>query len=159
MMVSTDGVGSVPVDRHQHTNMFGIAVVPDFASYYRSTTAIDVNRLPDDIEAEGSSVAEAVLTEGAIGFHRFHVLKGEKIVAVLNMADGSHPPFGASVRNNKDREVGIVSDGGLSWLGGINPGDTLTVNASGESFCQVVIPNNLSGSQLLLPCLPTNGSL
>ncbi|WP_081706627.1 fimbria/pilus outer membrane usher protein [Siccibacter turicensis] len=159
MLISTDGVGDVPVDRNQHTNSFGIAVVPDFASYYRSTTAIDVNKLPDDIEAAGSPVAEAVLTEGAIGFRRFDVLKGAKVVAVLNMADGSHPPFGASVRNGKDREVGIVSDGGLSWLSGINPGETLTVKTSGEPFCQVVIPNNISVARLLLPCTPASGAL
>lgn len=159
MLVSTDGVEGVPVDRNQHTNMFGIAVVPDFASYYRSTTSIDVNKLPDDIEAAGSPVAEAALTEGAIGFRRFDVLKGAKVVSVLNMADGSHPPFGASVRNSSDREVGIVSDGGLSWLSGINPGETLTVKTSGEPFCQVTIPNNIAVPQLLLPCTPLSGTL
>ncbi|PNF13475.1 PapC/FimD family outer membrane usher protein [Enterobacter cancerogenus] len=159
MMVSTDGVEDVPVDRNQHTNKFGIAVVPDFASYYRSTTAIDVNKLPDDIEAAGSPVAEAALTEGAIGFRRFDVLKGAKVVSVMKMADGSHPPFGASVRNSNDREVGIVSDGGLSWLSGINPGETLTVNTGGKPFCQVEIPNNISVPRLLLPCMPVSGAL
>lgn len=152
MLVSTDGISNVPVGRNQTTNRFGIAVVPDVASYYRSTTAIDVDKLPDDIEAAGSPVAEAVLTEGAIGFRRFDVLKGAKVIAVLSKADGSAPPFGASVRNGKNREVGIVSDSGLTWLSGINPGETLTVENSGKAHCRVEIPEPLSTGQLLLPC-------
>lgn len=154
MLVSTDGISDVPVERNQHSNIFGIAVVPDIASYYRNSTSIDVNSLPDDIETIGSPVAEAALTEGAIGYRRFEVLKGSKIIGILKLADGSHPPFGASVRNSKDREVGIVSDEGLSWLSGINPGETLTVKTGNTGFCTVSIPHSLTTSQMLLPCNP-----
>lgn len=152
MMISTDGVSGVPVERNEYTNAFGIAVVPGVASYYRNTTSIDVNKLPDDVEAAGAPVVEAALTEGAIGFRRFDVLKGAKVIAVLNMADGSHPPFGASVRSSKDRELGIVSDGGIAWLSGINPEDKITVKWAGDSECKAQIPPVIQGDQLLLPC-------
>lgn len=151
MLISTDGVSGVPVDRNEYTNMFGIAVVPGVA-YYRSSTAIDVNKLPDDIETAGTPVAEAALTEGAIGYRRFEVLKGSKVVAVINRADGSHAPFGATVRNSKNVELGIVSDGGLAWLSGINPDDELSVEWGKEGKCKVQIPSTLHGEQLLLPC-------
>lgn len=152
MMISTDGISGVPVERNEYTNALGIAVVPGVASYYRNTTSIDVNKLPDDVEAAGAPVVEAALTEGAIGFRRFDVLKGAKVIAVLNMADGSHPPFGASVRNSKDRELGIVSDGGIAWLSGINPEDEVTVKWAGGSECKAQIPPVIPGDQLLLPC-------
>lgn len=151
MLISTDGVSGVPVDRNEYTNIFGIAVVPGVA-YYRSSTAIDVNKLPDDIETAGTPVAEAALTEGAIGYRRFEVLKGSKVVAVINRADGSHAPFGATVRNSKNVELGIVSDGGLAWLSGINPDDELSVEWGKEGKCKVQIPSTLHGEQLLLPC-------
>ena len=152
MMISTDGIGGVPIENYEHTNAFGVAVVPDVASYYRNSTSINVNKLPDDVEASGSPVVEAALTEGAIGFRRFDVLKGAKIVAILRLPDGSHPPFGASVRNAKDRELGIVSDGGLAWLTGVTPDEELSVNWGGSAQCNVQIPKALPAEQLLLPC-------
>lgn len=152
MLVSTDGVANVPVGRHGNTNMFGVAVEPSVASYYRTSTSIDVNRLPDDIEMGSSPVAEAALTEGAIGFRRFEVLKGAKVVAILAMTDGSHPPFGASVHNAKDREVGMVSDGGLAWISGVNPDETLTVRWGADGQCTATLPKILPAGQLLLPC-------
>lgn len=152
MLVSTDGVSDVPVGRNGRSNMFGVAVESSLASYYRTTTEIDVNRLPDDVETSGSPVAEAALTEGAIGFRHFDVLKGAKITAVLAQADGSHPPFGASIRDAKERELGMVSDGGLAWISGTNPGNKLTVFWGGKAQCQVRLPQSLTGQQLLLPC-------
>jgi outer membrane usher protein FimD/PapC len=152
MMVSTDGVAGVPIDRNEKTNAFGIAVVPGVPSYYRNSTSIDVNKLPDDVEAAGNPVAESALTEGAIGYRSFEVLKGAKAIAILNMTDGSHPPFGASVRNAKDRELGIVSDGGLTWLSGISPNEELTVKWGTSGECKTQIPAIIPAAQLLLPC-------
>ncbi|WP_373859563.1 fimbria/pilus outer membrane usher protein [Kluyvera intermedia] len=154
MLVSTDGISGVPVGRNGKNNFFGIAVEPSVPSYYRASTRIDVNRLPDDVEVGGTPVAEAALTEGAIGFRRFDVLKGSKVVAILAMADGSHPPFGASVRNAKERELGMVSDGGLAWITGVNPGESLGVYWGGKQQCVATLPSSLTGisGQLLLPC-------
>ncbi|EBL5818965.1 fimbria/pilus outer membrane usher protein [Salmonella enterica subsp. enterica serovar Muenchen] len=152
LMVDTDGVGGVPVDGGRViTNPWGIGVVADMSSYYRNTTRVDVNNLPDDVEAKNGAV-ETALTEGAIGYRKFSVLKGERLFAVLRLADGSHPPFGASVRNRQGRELGIVSDGGLAWLSGVNPGETLDVAWDNRSRCQVQIPEKTGGAQLLLPC-------
>ncbi|MFO6428253.1 fimbria/pilus outer membrane usher protein [Escherichia coli] len=75
LLVDTDGVGGVPVDGGRvSTNRWGIGVVTDVSSYYRNTTSVDLNRLPEDMEAT-RSVVESVLTEGAIGYREFEVLK------------------------------------------------------------------------------------
>ncbi|STB68484.1 fimbrial usher protein [Citrobacter freundii] len=152
LMVDTDGVADVPVDGGRvHTNRWGVGVVTDISSYYRNSTAIDLNQLTDDVEARGS-VVESALTEGAIGYRKFDVLKGQRLFAVLKMKDGSAPPFGAGVRNLKGRELGIVSDGGVAWLSGVQGGERLSVVWSGNR-CESVIPQNVEPlSQLLLPC-------
>ncbi|ARB20296.1 fimbria/pilus outer membrane usher protein [Klebsiella sp. K794] len=154
LMVSTDGVSGVPVGFQGHTNAFGIAVIPGVPNYYRTRAEIDVNRLPDDVESGGTPVVELALTEGAIGFRRFDVLKGSKVVAILSQEDGRHPPFGATVHNAKDRELGMVSDSGLAWLTGVNPDERLTVHWSGSAQCEVVLPRVIPAQQLLLPCKP-----
>lgn len=153
MLVSTDGVPDVPIGSNGKTNMFGIAVEPNVASYYRSSTSIDVTRLPDDIEASGSPVAEAALTEGAIGYRKLSVLQGQKMVATISMKDGNHPPFGATVINEKKQELGMVSDGGLAWLTGVTPGENLNVHWGDNAQCEISLPKIIPASQLLLPCL------
>ncbi len=157
LLVDTDGVGGVPVDGGRvYTNRWGIGVVTDVSSYYRNTTSVDLNRLPEDMEAT-RSVVESVLTEGAIGYREFEVLKGSRLFAVLRLADNSHPPFGASVTNAKGRELGMVADSGLAWLSGVNPGETLNVGWDGRTQCVVDIPARLDpAQQLLLPCRKAN---
>lgn len=157
LMVDTDGVGGVPVDSGRViTNPWGIGVVADMSSYYRNTTRVDVNNLPDDVEAK-NGVVETALTEGAIGYRKFSILKGERLFTVLRLADGSYPPFGASVRNKQGRELGIVSDSGLAWVSGVNPGELLNVVWDDRVRCRVQIPEKIGDAQLLLPCPLTTG--
>lgn len=154
LMVDTDGVSNVPVDGGRvSTNRWGIGVVTDVNSYYRNSTSIDLNKLPDDMEAT-RSVVESVLTEGAIGYREFEVLKGTRLFAVIRLADGSHPPFGANVTNTKGRELGMIGDSGLAWLSGVAAGETLSVGWNGRMQCVVEIPVELGGQQLLLSCRP-----
>lgn len=153
LLVDTDGIGGVPIDGGRvYTNPWGIGVVTDVSSYYRNSTSVDLNKLPDDMEAT-RSVVESVLTEGAIGYRQFGVLKGSRLFAVLRLADNSYPPFGSSVTNDKGRELGMIADSGLAWLSGVNPGETLNVGWDGKTQCVVDIPKNLNpAQQLLLPC-------
>lgn len=75
-MVDSDGVAGVPVEGGRiHTNAIGIGVLADMSSYYRTSTRIDVNQLDDDVEAS-KPVVESSLTEGAIGYRKFGLLKG-----------------------------------------------------------------------------------
>lgn len=153
LLVDTDGVSGVPVDGGRvSTNTWGIGIVTNVSSYYRNTTTVDLNNLPDDMEAT-RSVVESVLTEGAIGYRKFEVLKGARLFAVLRLADGSYPPFGSSVTSKKGRELGMVGDSGLAWLSGVTEGETLNVNWDSRAKCMVDIPRKLEMSkQLLLPC-------
>lgn len=153
MLVSTDGIGGVPVDGGRVvTNRWGTGVVTDVSSYYRNTLSVDINTLPDDIYSS-KSVVDSALTEGAIGFRKFEVLKGKRLFAVLRMDDNTYPPFGASVLNGNGREIGMVDDSGLAWLSGVNPGEVLSVSWNGKTQCISDVPKNLQAdTQLLLPC-------
>lgn len=157
MLLDTGGVAGVPVRGYGSTvdtNRFGKAVVSDVSSYYRSSASIDVNKLRDNAEAT-KSVVQATLTEGAIGYRRFDVIAGEKAMAVIRLADGSTPPFGATVMNAKKQDTGIVSDDGNVYLSGIQPGESMTVHWNGAAQCAIKLPNTLPEGELnnlLLPC-------
>lgn len=158
MLIDTDGVSGVPVGGYGstvNTNHFGKAVVADVNSYYRNSVRIDVNKLADNAQAT-SSVAQGTLTEGAIGYRHFEVIAGEKAMAVIRLADGSVPPFGATVTNAKKQETGMVTDAGNVYLSGIKPGETMTVHWDNQEQCRVSLPENIAAditASLLLPCV------
>ncbi|TFZ52395.1 outer membrane usher protein [Serratia proteamaculans] len=157
LMLDTQGVPDVPVRGQgptSRTNAWGKAVVPDVNSYYRNRASIDLQQLGDNVEAS-RSVAQATLTEGAIGYRRFEVVAGEKAMAVVRLADGSTPPFGATVLNTRKQNTGIISDDGSVYLSGIQHGDTMTVHWDGAARCEITLPELLPAlgeSALLLPC-------
>ncbi|EMD1306080.1 outer membrane usher protein [Serratia ureilytica] len=158
LLVDTEGVAGVPVRGYGSavaTNRWGKAVVADVNSYYRNKASIDLDKLGDNAEAT-TSVVQATLTEGAIGYRKFAVIAGEKAMAVIKLADGSEPPFGATVLNARKQETGIVNDGGSAYLSGINAGERMTVRWNGADQCEVQMPTPLPAemltANLLLPC-------
>lgn len=159
LLLDTQGVSGVPVQGYGssiRTNQFGKAVVGDVNSYYRNRASIDIDNLADDVEARGT-VAQVTLTEGAIGYRRFNVISGEKAMAMIRMADGTSPPFGATVLNENQQETGIVNDDGSTYLSGIKAGETMSVRWNGEAQRSITLPKALSPAilaNLLLPCQP-----
>lgn len=72
---------------------------------------------------------------------------------ILAMADGTHPPFGASVINRKGHELAVVSDGGLAYLSGVALGETLDVAWDSAKQCFAEVPKTLPPTtQWVLPC-------
>lgn len=157
MMLDTDGVSGVPVRGYGNTvdsNFMGTAVVADVNSYYRNSASIDLDNLADNAEAR-NSVVQGTLTEGAIGYRHFDVISGAKAMAIIRLADGTTPPFGATVLNNKKQETGIVNDEGSVYLSGIKAGERMAVRWNDAVQCYVTLPSPLPSSQLnnlLLPC-------
>ncbi|MBD2784118.1 outer membrane usher protein [Xenorhabdus sp. DI] len=157
LMVDTEGVSNVPIrgfGSAVHTNYFGKAVLVDVNSYYRNRANIDLDNLPDDVEAL-RSVQQATLTEGAIGYRKFQVISGIKAMTNIRLPDGSSPPFGASVVNAAQREIGIIGDEGYAYLSGINPGEKLKVHWNGSAQCEITVPDEITSeslTSLLLPC-------
>lgn len=158
MLVDTEGVKDIPVRGYGkilRTNRWGKAVISDVNSYYRNKATIDLDQLGEQAEAT-SSVVQATLTEGAIGYRKFNVIAGSKAMVVIRLVDGSEPPFGATVLNKRQQETGIVSEGGNAYLSGIEPGEIMTVRWNGSTQCEIKmptpLPKELLMNTLLLPC-------
>ncbi|VTR59934.1 Outer membrane usher protein papC precursor [Serratia fonticola] len=79
---------------------------------------------------------------------------------MIKLADGSEPPFGATVLNARKQETGIVNDGGSVYLSGIKADATMTVQWNGSAQCEVRMPTPLPADMLmntlLLPCHPVS---
>ncbi|NLU00204.1 MULTISPECIES: outer membrane usher protein [Pseudomonas] len=158
LMVDTQGVPGVPVRGYgspTRTNAYGKAVIADISSYYRTGASVDLENLPKNVEAT-QSVTQLTLTEGAIGYRSLDVIAGEKAMAVLRMPDGKAPPFGATVKNARQQDTGIVNDGGSVYLSGIHPGDQMIVSWGADEQCTLTLPASIPtdglSSELKLLC-------
>lgn len=150
LMVDTAGVPDVPVRGYgtpTRSNAFGKAVISDISSYQRTAASVDLESLPVNVEAT-QSVAQLTLTEGAIGYRSLDVIAGEKAMAVVRLADGSTPPFGATVKNARQQDTGIVNDGGAVYLSGIQAGAQMTVSWGGAERCVLTLPDTLPADGL-----------
>lgn len=154
MLVDTGGVSGVPIHGYgssTYTNTFGKAVVSEVSSYYRNSISVDLDELGDNVEAT-RSVVEGTLTEGAIGYRKFGILEGQKAMAVVRLADGSSPPFGAIIVNRRNEQTGLIAEDGNVWLSGIKPKEKMLVKWDGETRCSLTLPPTLPDGNLLLPC-------
>ncbi|MGO2304164.1 MAG: fimbria/pilus outer membrane usher protein [Providencia sp.] len=158
LMVDTPNVSGVPLDNGViKTNAFGLAVIPNVNSYRKSTASINTSKLPDNIETLDSTI-DITLTKGAIGYRSFSVLQGEKLFAILRLNNGKTPPFGASVRNDENQELGIVGEDGVTWIVGVSLQEKLSVYWHNQKQCELVLPEKRhpTSDMLLLPCTPEN---
>lgn len=157
IMLDTDDVSDIPVRGYGaivHSNIFGKAVVTDVNNYYLNKLSVDVNKLSDEVEAV-NTVEQISLTEGAIGYRHFDIIRGEKALIYIRLSDGTYPPFGATVVNSEKKTVGIINDDGSAYLSGIQPSATMFVRWNGLEQCKVSFPKSLSTERLqniLLPC-------
>ncbi|MBS0925999.1 fimbria/pilus outer membrane usher protein [Providencia sp. JGM181] len=157
ILVDTNGVADVPILNGVtpvKTNRYGKAVITSVMDYNRNNLNIDLKNVPDNAEAL-QSTQYATLTEGAIGYRKFNVITGEKLMGIISLADGSYPPFGASVKNAKKIEVGIISDKGFVYLAGVNPSESLDVTWGDDTSCHIQLPEKLDSNMehdVLLPC-------
>ncbi len=116
----TDGAGSV-------IGRSGYAVLPFLLPYRLNTIAID----PDDTaspDVEFKSTSESVAPRlNSVVMIRFQTVGGQPVLATAHLADGSTVPFGASVYDAGDSEVGLVGQDGRMYLHGIADVGTLIV--------------------------------
>ncbi|HEK1094867.1 TPA: fimbria/pilus outer membrane usher protein [Proteus mirabilis] len=145
LLVDTDAVANIPMQSRgmsTNSNIFGKAVISDINSYYRNSVNINLNEIPDNSEVI-DSVAQVTLTEGAIGYRKFNVISGKKMMLTIQLEDSSNPPFGAQLFNSKGMNVGIMNDDGQAYVSGIVEGEKISIHWNNSKQCQFIISNDL----------------
>lgn len=153
VMVSTDGIGNIPLNMMRDaTNAFGIGVLPAFSSYLPASVQVNLSTLPEGVDVD-NRVIRSTWTEGAIGYRQITTRQGQDIVGILRTATGT-PPLGAQVRDqDTGTEVGIVAENGHLWLGAVKAEQHFTVRWGDGQQCGFSLPASLENTtQLMLPC-------
>lgn len=102
----------------------GHAVVPYLAPYRLNEVSIDPGGLALDIEMKNTAVRVAPQAN-AVVMLKFETVSGQGVMFTARLPDGSPVPFGASVLDEKQREIGIAGQGGQIYLRGIADGGSL----------------------------------
>ncbi|EKT65064.1 fimbria/pilus outer membrane usher protein [Providencia burhodogranariea] len=155
ILVDTDGVEGIPIKGYSipsYSNSFGKAVLPEVRNYYRNKISIDLNKLPDNADVI-DTIDLATMTEGAIGYRKFQILSGQKMMSVITLQDGSYPPFGVEVFNRKMHNIGIVGENGYTYLAGLVPSEPIILKLD-DNECEIQLPDELPSADktLLLVC-------
>jgi outer membrane usher protein len=109
---TVNGGAGVRIDR------FGYAVLPFLAPYTLNSVEIDPKGLPLDVQLDATSTQVAPYA-GAVVMLKFKTQTGRSVIFRARMIDGSAPPFGAEVVNEKGVSLGVIGQGGLILARGV----------------------------------------
>jgi outer membrane usher protein len=105
---------------------FGYAIVPYLQPYNMNTVELDVKGLPLDVSLNATSTQVAPRANAAVKI-RFAAVTGRSAIVSATRPDGAALPFGATVTDEKNAEVGIVGQSGIIFARGIEDAGALTV--------------------------------
>lgn len=94
-----------------HIDGHGYALVPYVTPYVLNTITIDPTGLPLDVQLDNTS-AQITPRAGAVVMVKFKSESGRFLLIQTRLSDGKTLPFGAEVRDEQDRVVGVVGQAG-----------------------------------------------
>ncbi|MFS2125014.1 fimbria/pilus outer membrane usher protein [Pseudomonas sp. Pseusp97] len=122
----------------------GRAVVPYLTPYRVNSLELDPKGLSDDVELK-STVQDVVPRSGSVMLVKYETVSGHALLIHSRQRDGSPLPFGASVYDEQNREVGVVGQGGQIFVRVENDSGTLRVPLDGDSDRSCRIGYSLTG--------------
>lgn len=113
----------------------GYALMPYLAPYTLNNIEIDPQGLPLSVQLDATS-AQVAPYAGAVVMVNFKTKTGRALIARIRLPSGKPTPFGARVVNAKGESLGVIGQGGMTLLRGVDPRGQLHVqwnDAQGEA--------------------------
>lgn len=119
-LVHAPGAKGAKLSRAQgiEVNSSGYAVVPYLSPYERNTVILDTSNVSTEVSFESVS-AQAVPYENSVVLMNFETILGKTALFDIDRMDGTPPPFGSVVMNMDGKEIGIVGQGGNTFVSGL----------------------------------------
>ncbi|MBY4864994.1 fimbrial biogenesis outer membrane usher protein [Burkholderia sp. Bp9017] len=116
----------------------GYAVVPYLTPYSLNTVALDPKGISMDVELKETS-RQIAPRAGAVPLIRFATNTGRAALVRAPQVDGTPLPFGAVVRDETGKEVGVVAQASKVFARGLSERGSLTVQwgDDGRSVCRI----------------------
>ncbi|MEK7318599.1 MAG: fimbria/pilus outer membrane usher protein [Pseudomonadota bacterium] len=121
---------------------FGYAIVPYLQPYNMNTIEIDPRGIPLDVSLDATSAQVAPRANAAVKI-KFAALSGRAVIISASQPDGAPLPFGASVRDRDNAEIGVVGQSGIIFARGIEDAGRLQVSWGANSAQRCTIEYRL----------------
>lgn len=120
-LVDANGASGVRVKNYPGiaTDPFGYAVIPYLTPYQENRIMLDTTMMPDNVDVT-ETVQIVVPDKGAAVTARFNAQTGYRVLVKLTDGQGRALPFGAMANNVNQQQPGIVDEGGLLYITGVN---------------------------------------
>ncbi len=118
-LVKAPGAKYIPIsgERGLYTDSNGYAIVPHITNYRNNRIALDVNKLPDNVEIE-NSILNVIPTNQAIVVANFSPIVGHK--AFISIVYNNKPvPFGSTATVRGTKSTSFVGDDGELYISGL----------------------------------------
>jgi outer membrane usher protein len=102
----------------------GYAVIPSLTPYRVNTVALDPSKVPLDVELANTS-EDIVPRANSLVLVRMKTVQGRPTFAEVEDLQGKALPMGAELFDETGRSAGIVGQGGMSYLRGLDGGGKL----------------------------------
>lgn len=123
----------------------GYAIVPYLTPYNMNAIDLDPKGMSTDVELKVSSQQVAPYA-GSIPYIKFATVSGRAAVIRVKQSDGSPLPFGSTVRDENNVEVGLVGQASKIFARGLQAQGVLTVKwgEDARSLCRLsyVLPKH-----------------
>jgi outer membrane usher protein len=117
----------------------GYAVVSSLTPYRVNTVALDPSDVPLDVEL-GNTSEEVVPRANSLVKVKIATTQGTPIFAEVSDREGNAVPMGAELFDESEKSVGIVGQGGLAYLRGLEHEGKLLVRWGNRAAEQCVMP-------------------
>jgi len=138
-VVSTGGIAGVPVLYENRpvgvTDSSGYLMVPSLLSYQNNRVAVDVSRLPPDVQV-GQTAVDVRPPDRSGPVVDFHIRRVHAALVTLHDRNGKPVPLGsvAKVAGEEDQPVGFD---GQAYLTGLHPSNRVEVVLPNGGQCSV----------------------
>lgn len=125
MGATINGLPGVKVDRA------GYALMPYLTPYTLNDIQVDPQGLPLSVQLDATS-SQVAPYAGSVVMVNFKSKSGRSLIARIRLSSGKSAPFGAQVFNAKGDPLGLVGQGGMTLLRGVDTDGQLHVEWNDE---------------------------
>lgn len=144
-LVDANGASGVRIKNYPGiaTDAFGYAVIPWLTAYQENRIMLDTTMMPDNVDVT-DTVQVVVPDNGAAVTARFNAQTGYRVLVKLTDIHGNPIPFGAMASNETQQQPGIVDEGGVLYITGVNDQPQTWTVRWGNQQCQFIfsLPEN-----------------
>ncbi|CNK99764.1 Outer membrane fimbrial usher protein [Yersinia mollaretii] len=115
---------------------WGNVVIPTLPAFRPSRVEISTKSLPHNVDVKNGT-QEINAGHGSVNYFQFDVVKVQRLLLQVHLADGVVPPKGSTVANDKGDFVSIVGDDGAVFFNNGQPDEKLFVSLANNKRCQL----------------------